>query len=132
MEASKSRKLHERAALFCGLLRAIHRESLLQDTRRRLGKMKSGEFVFAREGDIGYIASGAGLASEAFAKIIHNHEVKSRSLLRVVGDWLIIQENPVEHFDQVENANLDSRFFQQLASDPLSQAFAEFQRSARD
>jgi hypothetical protein len=111
---------------------AIHGERFLEDTRRRLGKMKSGEFFLAREGDIGYIASGAGLSGKAFAKIIHNHEVKSRPLFRIRGGWPIIQENPVEHFNQIENTNFDSRFFPQLASDAITQTFAKLQRSTRD
>src|SRR6267142_2294870 len=118
--------------LFRGSPGAIHRERFLQDTRRRLRKMKSREFLFAREGDIGYIASGVGLASEAFAKIIHDHEVKSRLLFLFRGGCPIVEENPVEHLNEVENANFDSCFFQQLASDSVSQTFAQFQGSAWD
>ena len=73
-----------------------------------------------------------GLAGEAFAKIIHNHEVKSRLLFLFRGGCPIVEENPVEHLNEVENANFDSCFFQQLASDSVSQTFAQFQGSAWD
>jgi hypothetical protein len=43
--------------------------------------MKLGEFLFARERDIGYITSRAGLAADSLAKIIRNDKVKSQSSL---------------------------------------------------
>src|ERR1700741_1978688 len=132
MEASKSPKLRERGPLLFRLPRAIHGERFLQNARGGFRKMKSGEFLFAGESNIGYVASGTGFTSEAFTEIIHNHKVKSRPVLPFHAGCPIIHENSVEHFDHVENANFDSRFFQQLASDAMSQTLAEFQRSARD
>lgn len=55
-----------------------HRERFLQDACGGLREMKSGEFLFARECDLSYIASRAGFTAEAFAKIVRNDKVKSR------------------------------------------------------
>ena len=94
--------------------------------------MKSGEFLFARECHLSDIASRAGFTAEAFAKIVRNDEVKSRPSFNRSAGCPILQVNPIEHFDQLENANFDSGFFQQFASDTFLQTLADLQCATRN
>src|SRR5260370_32194804 len=118
--------------LCCGPPRAIYREGSLQDACRRLREMKSGEFLFGRECEVGYITPRAGLTGEAFAKIVCDDEVKPWPSSRLCARWSLFKVNPVEHLDQLEDTNLDSRFFQQFASDAFFQTLANLQHAARD
>src|SRR2546428_6962407 len=92
--------------------------------------MKSREFLFARECDIGYITPRARLAADSFTKVIRNDEVKSRSSFHFHVSRLIAQVNPVEHLDQIKYPNFDSRFFPQFPGDSFLQTLSEFQRAA--
>src|SRR5258708_26359363 len=94
--------------------------------------MKLGEFLFACERDIGYITSRAGLAAKAFTKIISNDEVKARASFCFCAGRTILQVNPVEHLNQIEDANLDSGLCQQFASNAFFQTLADFHAAARD
>src|SRR5258708_7181545 len=94
--------------------------------------MKSREFLFARECDIGYITPGAGLAADSFTKIIGNDEVKSGSSFHLCGSRIIAQVNPVEHLDEPQDANLNSHFFPQFSNYSFFQTFTELQRAARN
>src|SRR5713226_4162957 len=94
--------------------------------------MKSGEFLFARESHVGYVAPRAGFPAQAFAKIIRNHKMESRFSFGLPAGQPLLQENPVEHLDQLEHANLDSRFFQQFPSHAFFQALAKLQCAARN
>src|SRR5260370_39186773 len=96
-----------------------------------LRQMKLSEFLFACECDIGYIASRARLAADSFTKIIRNDEVKSRSSFHLCVTRIVAQVNPVEHLDELKDANLDSRFFPQFSSYSFFQTLTEFQRPAR-
>src|SRR2546428_297064 len=92
--------------------------------------MKSREFLFARECDIGYITPRARLAADSFTKVIRNDEVKSRSSFHFHVSRLVAQVNPVEHLDQIKYPNFDSRFFPQFPGDSFLQTLSEFQRAA--
>src|SRR2546426_12693830 len=92
--------------------------------------MKSSEFLFARECDIGYVTPGARLAVDSFTKVIRNDEVKSRSSFHFHVSRLVTQVNPVEHLDQIKYPNFDSRFFPQFPGDSFLQTLSEFQRAA--
>src|SRR5712691_6610687 len=94
--------------------------------------MKSSEFLFPRECDIGYITPRVRLAAEPFTKIIRNDEVKARPSLHLCLIRPIVQINPVEHLDELKYPNFDSRFFPQFSNYSFFQTFAELQRAARN
>jgi len=94
--------------------------------------MKSREFLFTGEGHVGHVAPRPGFAAHAFAEIVRDDKMKSRSSFGVPPGHPILQENPVEHLDQLEHANFDSRFFQQFPSNSFFQALAELQGPARN
>src|SRR5260370_14798062 len=94
--------------LFCCPPRAVHWECFLQHARRGLREVKSSEFLFARECDIGYIAPRAGLTCKAFAKIINNHEVESGSPFRFCGGCEILPVNQARYHPQHIDAKPES------------------------
>src|SRR5260370_1430728 len=112
--------------------RAVHGKGFLHDARRGFRQVKSRKFLLARECHVGYVTPSFGLAADSLTKIIRNDEEKSWSWFRRCNSRSIAEINPVEHFNQLENSNLDSRFFPQFSSYSFFQTFTELQRAARN
>src|SRR5580693_2912369 len=91
-----------------------------------------GQFFFPRESHSRDVASRTRFASDALAEIVHDDIVKTRFFLQLNGDGSILCINSVKHFDEIEDANGDARFFEQFASDSLLQRLTEFQRAPGD
>ncbi|OLE57359.1 MAG: hypothetical protein AUG13_04380 [Chloroflexi bacterium 13_1_20CM_2_59_7] len=73
-----------------------------------------------------------GLAPDAFAQIVRNDVVEAGFFLVSSAGGTVLPINPVENFNQFENANLDSRFFEQFASDAFLESFANLESAAGD
>src|SRR5262249_4559494 len=114
------------------LARPIEGERLFQDARRRLRQMKFGEFFFFCEKHIGNVASGAGLAADAFTEIVQDDIVKARPPEGFGSRSTVRGVDPVEDLNQLDDANHDAGFFQQFTGDALFKAFSQFEGPARD
>ena len=73
--------------------------------------MEPDEFVFPGQGQIGYIAAGARLATRKLTKIIGDNVMEARLLLVRRGRGVLVQIDAVEELNQLENANLEPGFF---------------------
>jgi len=112
MEASRSPKRLDRFSYYFAARRARSIANAFFTTRVAVFRqVKSREFLLARECHVGYVTPSFGLAADSLTKVIRNDEVKSRSWFRRCFSRSIAEVNPVEHFNQLENSNLDSRFF---------------------
>lgn len=89
------------------------------------------KLALVRKRHVGYVASRTWLSADALAQIIHNHEMKTRPASTPRRSLSFSREDPVEHFNQIQHAHDDSRFFQQLARHSFLQRFSQLQRPSR-
>src|SRR5579864_7400148 len=78
---------------------AFHGECLFQNPRSCLGQLVFRQLLFARESDVGDIASRVGFTRNAFTQIVNDYVMEPRTLLPVVRARGAVIVNSIEHFD---------------------------------
>src|SRR5207249_1425954 len=99
-----------------------------QDPGSRGRELKPLQIMFLGEGDVCGIAPGPQLAGNALAQVVNDHEVKARGG-RFRGR---LDENAIEHFEKIADADLQPGFLEQLAGYALLERLTKLQRSSRN
>src|SRR5713226_7201540 len=119
-------------ASFAGRSRAVHGKGFFQDAGGSFRQLELRKFVFPRKCKVGNIAACARFAADAFAQIVSDDVVEARFFLVLSASGTVLPIDAVENFNQFENTNLDSRFFEQFASDAFLESFANLESAAGD
>ena len=109
---------------------AIHFESALQNARSGRRQLESVQLLFAGKGDVGHVAGWRWFSADAFAKIIDDNVVIFWPGYGAATAKRGLDEDAVEHFDQVEHTHLQPSLFQQFAGNTRLQRFSQFQGAA--
>lgn len=109
---------------------AIHSKCFTKHACGGFCQLKFFQFVFPCESDVGSIAARARLSRQAFTEIIDNHVMKPGTTGGSPGKSRVGRENTIEHFYDLQDANLQSGLFLQFPRDTGLQGFAELQSAS--